>query len=103
MSIASDPGEDSTTVFTTSPPEPAPAPLIGREVELDTLTTMLAHGRPTVVNVTGARGVGKSAIVRAALESIAYQVVDVLAMMRQQGGVELGTICVVSTPTSRLK
>src|SRR5690606_16774019 len=36
---------------------------------------------------------GREHIVRAALESIAYQVVDVLAMMRQQGGVELGTIC----------
>ncbi|MDX5400229.1 MAG: AAA family ATPase [Actinomycetes bacterium] len=77
MSIASEPTGDATTAVTASPQDPAPEPLVGREAELDTLTSLLAHGRTSVVNVTGARGVGKSALVRAALERASSGSTDV--------------------------
>ena len=46
------------------------APLIGRETELPALLQMLQPGGTAVVNVTGARGSGKSALVSAALEDL---------------------------------
>ena len=46
------------------------APLIGREAELHALSLLLQPGGTAVINVTGARGSGKSALVRAALEGL---------------------------------
>ncbi|KAB7745664.1 AAA family ATPase [Nostocoides sp. F2B08] len=77
MSIASDPDEGGTSAGTASRETQAPESLIGREVELDTLATLLAHGRTSIVNVTGSRGVGKSALVRAALERASSRFAEV--------------------------
>jgi DNA-binding CsgD family transcriptional regulator len=54
------------------------APIIGREAELHALLLLLQPGGADVVNVTGARGSGKSALVRAALDGLsASQFVDI--------------------------
>lgn len=54
------------------------APLIGRVAELQALSLLLQPGGAAVVNVTGARGSGKSALVRAALEGLSgSQAIDI--------------------------
>src|SRR6187431_2735249 len=54
------------------------APVIGRETELHALSLLLQSGGTAVVNVTGARGSGKSALVRAALAGLpATQFVEI--------------------------
>ena len=68
MSIASDPAGDAARFFTASPQPPPTAPLIGRDAEVRALSRLLGRGSASIVNVTGSRGAGKSALVRAALE-----------------------------------
>lgn len=48
------------------------------------------YARGTIVGIT--RGVNKYHIIRAALESLAYQVYDVLTVMRADSGIELGVL-----------
>lgn len=48
------------------------------------------YARGTIVGIT--RGVNKNHIVRATLDSIAYQVNDVLAVMRKESGIALNTL-----------
>ena len=48
------------------------------------------YARGTIVGIT--RGVNKYHIIRATLESLAYQVNDVLLAMRADSGIELGTL-----------
>ena len=68
MSVASDPAGDAARFFAASPQPPATATLIGRDAELRALSRLFGRGSASIVNVTGSRGVGKSALVRAALE-----------------------------------
>ena len=49
-----------------------------------------AYARGTIVGLT--RGVNKNHIIRATLESIAYQVADVLTAMRADSGIELASL-----------
>lgn len=59
-------------------PEDLRGPLLGRDRELAELCQLLAPGGPTVVNVTGMRGIGKSALVDAALERVGQGFGDVM-------------------------
>jgi DNA-binding CsgD family transcriptional regulator/predicted ATPase len=54
-----------------------PAAVLGRDEELQALLRLLEPGGPAVINVTGARGMGKSALVRAALDVAAPRFADV--------------------------
>ena len=51
--------------------------LVGRPDELEQLVSLLAHGGPLVVNVTGGPGAGKSALVRSAVEAVGDEFGDV--------------------------
>ena len=61
----------------TASSHPNPTPLVGRDIELQTLMRFLERGGATVVNVTGARGTGKSALVRAAVDLSASGFADI--------------------------
>ena len=71
---ATDPAAPSTQPFFGEPPKPRPRPFVGREEELQFLADRFAHaqaGERQVVFVTGAAGVGKSALIEAFLGSAA--------------------------------
>lgn len=55
-------------------------PLVGRDHELTGLMQLLEPGGAAVVDVTGAPGIGKSALVRAALERVASRFLEVQRM-----------------------
>lgn len=59
-----------------SPPTGPRLPLLGRAAELDALRALLGPDGPAIVNVTGARGVGKSALIDAALDEVGGRVSD---------------------------
>lgn len=53
------------------------SPLLGRDAEREALQGLLFADSPALVNVTGARGVGKSALVRSVLEDVGTEFADV--------------------------
>jgi DNA-binding CsgD family transcriptional regulator/predicted ATPase len=56
---------------------PASAPLIGRAEEFHRLLGLLRPDGPALINVTGTRGVGKSALVRSVLACVGHGFADV--------------------------
>lgn len=59
---------------TASWPDHQSRPLVGRADELAALARLMSDDRPGVINVTGVPGVGKSALVRAAVREVGHLV-----------------------------